>query len=177
MGNPFSSDATIDGFPVAPLLRRAWANSLAGINSAASPFSGFLKIPSLSDRVALAAPLMKPPDRKELIEGLELDRHGLSNSISKFQASMDQLRMREEALTKELIEIETVRVFHEEALERLEGTSEETQAPVQIQRLRAELAEKIPDMEDRLNRGLIMMRAERERMEERLQGLAEKKCG
>ena len=161
MGNLISSTATIDGHPIAPVLQRARTSITNVIRVFLWPFTSVLALytPPVAEQVEKAAGMLPSAERKHILEAVAADRSDLANLVSLTKTSFWRLVEREEAMAKQINEIEKCRFEYSEKLKAMTGDSVACDDPnaaarqeVTITGLRKQVDEFIPHLSKEVTR-------------------------
>jgi len=201
MGNVISSDVTVDGFPIAPTLRRWGASVASVIRTFLSPVTAVVSIlsPPLANQIRDAALLLPSAERRKVIQAIEPGRCEVAAALTRLAEAMARLAAAEAALQQQLDDVEALRVQSAEALEVLEarlaedavracencdggGAGAERKSVPAMAEARAALAakeaclrafveEEVPRLSLSVVGQLVVLRAERARLGERLDEL------
>lgn len=186
MGNFISPDATVDGFPVAPALRKLESRAKAIFLLPLYPFRFLLSFydKPLALQVEHAANSLPFEDRRNLIETLETERSELSNSILRFTESLEDLRVREQVFDERLREIDQLQKVCEAGQsdskpQREDGSDTEHESSTsdsgESSAERENFEKKIADVSTQVLRGRAGIQSERARLTDRLTELEQQR--
>ena len=141
----------MDGFPVAPVIRRWKTGAISIVEALFWPFQSIYErySPPLRMQVEQAAGNMSSVERSELIDTLETERHSLSNSMASLVTTLKSIEKREEKMEQYLSELEELRLEAEINLDKTSESLARRGAAADSGRweaLRVEVQETIPTM-------------------------------